>query len=76
MIMLSENKELYNCFENGILEMYFKIHAIYELDMSAINGDCFCAAVDIFKPGFTFRIYFKLIDNTIIIVDVDRWFMG
>lgn len=76
MIMLSENKELYNCFENGILEMYFKIHAIYEPDMSAINGDCFCAAVDIFKPGFTFRIYFKLIDNTIIIVDVDRWFMG
>ena len=56
--MLSENKELYNCFENGILEMYFKIHAIYEPDMSAINGDCFCAAVDIFKPGFTFRIYF------------------
>lgn len=74
--MLSENKELYNCFENAILEMYFKIHAIYEPDMSAINGDCFCAAVDIFKPGFTFRIYFKLIDNIILIVDVDRWFMG
>lgn len=74
--MLSENKELYNCFENSILEMYFKLHAIYEPDRSTINGDCFCAAVDIFKPGFIFRIYFKLIDNIIIIVDVDRWFMG
>ena len=56
--------------------MYCEIHAIYEPDGSAINGDCFCAAVDLFKPGFTFEIYFRATEDNIEIVDISRWYFG
>ena len=74
--MLVENENLYHCLENTISQMYCKVHAIYEPDGSAINGDCFCAAVDLFKPGFTFRMYFKMTENNIEIVDISRWYFG
>lgn len=46
--MLVENENLYRSLEKMISQMYCEVHAIYEADGSAINGDCFCTAVDLF----------------------------
>ena len=74
--MLVENEDLYRSLEKTISQMYCEVHAIYEPDGAAINGDCFCAAVDLFKPGFTFKIYFRTNEDNIEIVDMYRWYSG
>ena len=72
--MLVENESLYRSLEKTVSQMYCEIHAIYEPDGAVVNGDCFCAAVDLFKPGFTFKIYFIITDGNVEIVDVSRWY--
>ena len=57
--------------------LYFKIHVIYEPDGGHAFGDCYCAAVDLFHPGMTFRIYFTLEkDNQIKVKHAERWYFG
>ena len=73
---LVENEKLYRCLENTISQMYCEIHAIYIPDGSIVNGECFCAAADLFKPGLTFKIYFKVTEEGIDIVDISRWYFG
>ena len=73
--MLVENENLYRSLEKTISQMYCQVHAIYEPDGAAIN-DCFCAAVDLFKPGFTFKIYFRTIEDNIDIIDISKWYFG
>jgi len=55
---------------------YLELHAVYEPDGSQIFGDCYCAAVDLFQRGMTFRVWFKYEDSKVNIVDVSRWCFG
>jgi len=53
--------------------LHFEIHAVYEPD----ERGWYCAAVDLFYPGMTFRIYFTLDESGQIKVhDVNRWYFG
>ena len=53
--------------------LYFEIHAIYEPN----ERGWYCAAVDLFRPGMTFRIYFTLgEDNQIKVEHAERWYFG
>ena len=46
-------------------------------DGSGPYDDCYMAAVDLFKPGMTFRIYFKQqYGEKPTIEDVERWHFG
>lgn len=43
-----------------INNIYFDVHAIYEPSGGEIFCGRYCAAVDLFVHGMTFRIYFKI----------------
>ena len=63
--------------EQALKDLYFEIYGIYEPDDSHIFSDCHCAAVDLFRPGMTFRIYFTLEkDNQIKVKHAERWYFG
>lgn len=63
--------------KNLLKAPYFEVHVVYEPNGEPVFGDCFCAAVDLFKPGMTFRVYFKEDENgETIIKDVQRWYFG
>lgn len=58
-----------NLFEN----IYAKVHAIYDSDENGL----YCAAVDLFERGFTFRVYYEVRgDGRSHVVDIERWFIG
>lgn len=69
---LNENTALYSALENSIRNIHFEIHAIYEPEE---NG-WYCAAVDLFKPGLTFKLYFTLENGEISVRDLARWWFG
>ena len=73
---LVKNNELYQQLKNAIKDIYVDVHAIYEPDGSEFLGDCYCAAVDLFSFDFTFRIYFKIVDEKIKVEHVERWRFG
>ena len=63
--------------KQSLKELYFEIHGIYEPGSEHIFNDCYCAAVDLFRPGMTFRIYFTLgKDNQIKVEHAERWYFG
>lgn len=71
---LVKSQELYTAMEKSLQNVHFEIHAIYEPD-----GDSgwHCAAVDLFRPGMTFRLYFTLRENHEIYVEhMERWYFG
>lgn len=75
--MLTEKKELYDKIRE--MDVLVDIHAIYDPDEeeTGIYKGCYLAAVDLFKPGMTFRVYFTLDENgEIDIFDVSRWRFG
>lgn len=76
MSELTKEKALYEQLQTAIREMHSEIHAIYEPDGSEFFGDCYCAAVDLFSPAFTFRVYFKIVDGELDIQHVERWNFG
>lgn len=76
MSKLTKEKALYEQLQTAIREMHSEIHAIYEPDGSEFFGDCYCAAVDLFSPAFTFRVYFKVVDGELDIQHVERWHFG
>ena len=53
-----------------------EIHAVYEPEGSKPFGAFFCAAVDLFKPGLTFRIWFKLENDVPVVEWAERWHFG
>lgn len=74
---LVEAQELYAAFEKEIKNIYFEVHAIYAPGNDSRWPDWYCAAVDLFAPGITFRVYFTLNnDRQIQFQDVNRWYFG
>lgn len=64
---------IYAGIEDFFQNMYVKLHAVYGPEE---NG-WYCAAVDLFDPGMTFRIYFTLKEeNQVVVEEVQRWFIG
>lgn len=54
-----------------------EIHAIYDPDGVPPYGDFYCAAVDLFKSGETFKVYFTIDENgEFYIHQMTRWFFG
>ena len=76
MTSLTKNKELYKNLSEALQNPLKELHAIYEPDGSELFGDCYCAAVDLFAPGLTFRIYFKMVDGQVKIEWAERWRFG
>lgn len=77
MSELVKNKEIQESLQKAMQHIYFDVHAIYEPDGSEIYGDCYLAAVDLFKQGMTFRVYFKINESGAFQAEyVERWHFG
>lgn len=77
LIDFKDKRLLYENLENVLWHIFFDIHAIYEPDGSGPFEDCYMAAVDLFEPGMTFRIYFKQQQGEKpTIEEVERWHFG
>ena len=64
---------VWNAVKQMMDGLYYKLHTIYEPDEHGWN----CAAVDLFRPGMTFRLYFETGENNMIdIKHMERWFMA
>lgn len=75
--MLTERQELYQLIENTMNNLHVELHAIYEPEVGEPLPDCYMAAIDLFKPGQTYRLYFKIDENgQIDVVHLERWFFG
>lgn len=81
--MLTYDEKLYEALEGALRDFcgelnYIFIHAVYEPedDGGPYEGQ-YCAAVDLYEPGETYRVYFEInSDDVLIIGDAKRWFMG
>lgn len=72
---LVQDQKMYDAVKE--LGQYIDVHAVYKPDgTDGIFGDCYCAALDMFAPGITFRIYFKMVDEQIKIEQAERWRFG
>lgn len=58
MSKLTKNEKLYEKLEVVMKYAYVDVHAIYDPDGSESYGDCYCAAVNLYQQGMTFRVYF------------------
>lgn len=79
MADLINNQEMHEQMHEELKALYVEVHAIYEPEGTASDpylGDCYCAAVDLFRPGLTFRIWFKIADSKIEFRSGDRWYFG
>ena len=75
--MLTNNQELYKRLQTVNQALYAEIHAVSELGTNTAFPDWYCAAVDLFRPGMTFRLYFTIgEDGEIRVEDLARWWMG
>lgn len=77
MSHLVEDEALYAAMKGMIQNIYFDLHAIYEPGTHSYKKDWYCAAVDLFNPGMTFKVYFTLDkDGQIHVEEVSRWLFG
>ena len=75
--MLTERQELYQLIENTMKNPHVELHAIYEPEAGDPVPDCYLAAIDLFKTGQTYRLYFKIDENDQIeVVHLERWRFG
>ena len=81
--MLIENERLYVALEKKLKETYtnrafIDVHAIYEPDDDGgPHEGMYHAAVDLLEPGVTYHVWFVVNDDDSILVDdIERWFMG
>lgn len=81
--MLEYDEKLYEALEGALRDFcgeinYIFIHAIYEPDDDGgPHEGQYCAGVDLCEPGETYRVYFEINpDDVIIIGGTERWFMG
>ena len=57
--------------------IFVDIHAVYDKGGNSDYPEWYCAAVDLFRPGMTYKIYFTLTDNgQISVVKLQRWWFG
>ena len=72
-----QDEKMYEQLRSQLKNIYFDVHAIYEPDGSdSIWGRRYCAAVDLFRQGLTFRLYFSIQDGEIYVEHVERWYFG
>lgn len=81
MTGLIEDSELYDNLNKFIGNLYIDIHAIYYPESKTPNrtnpfSDCYLAAVDLFREGNTFRLYFKINDDGIRVEWLEKWWFG
>lgn len=70
---LVQDERLYAAVKQVIQNVYFDLHAIY----SPNEYGWYCAAVDLFAPGLTFRVWFTLgEDDQIQVRYAERWHFG
>ena len=73
---LVEDQELYRAVENAFNGCALNVHAIYAPENNFYPG-WLCAAVDLFRSGRTYRVYFSNDgDGRIQIEDISRWRFG
>ncbi len=61
-------------FRNAMKCSFHKVRAIYEPLGYGPYGECYIAAIDMFKPGMTFRLYFKVNgDGTFYAEHIEKW---
>lgn len=64
-------------FSSFMGALFVEIHAVYEKGSSSNHPEWYCAAVDLFRPGMTFRAYFTLDEyGQIFVEDLQRWWFG
>ena len=76
---LVEDEALYAKMNEALNGLYWNVHAIYNPEGTESDpyfGDCYCCAVDLFRPGLTFQIWFKVEDDKVVIRYGDRWHFG
>ena len=57
--------------------LFVDIHAVYEKGGHSNHPEWYCAAVDLFRPGMTFRAYFTLDEyGQIFVEDLQQWRFG
>lgn len=75
--MLTDNQELYKQLQSTVQNLYVDIHAVYESGTNTACPKWYCAAVVLFRPGMTFRLYFAVgEDGKLKVQEVSRWWMG
>ena len=81
--MLIENEKLYEALAKKLKESYTEnafifVNAIYEPDDDGgPHESMYHAAVDLVEPGVTYHVWFVVNDDDSILVDdIERWFMG
>lgn len=73
---LIEDQKLYDQMKDVFQDAYVELLAIYEPDGYGFTGAWYCAAVDLFMPGLTFRVWFEMVDGAIRVRWADRWHFG
>ena len=73
---LTQKENLYEKLEDVMKHAYADVHAIYDPDGSDPYGDCYSAAVDLYQPGMTFRVYFKENADGLRVEHAERWHFG
>lgn len=83
LIEYDVNETLYEALEGALRDFcgelnHLFIHAIYEPeDDGGPHEGQYLAAVDLYEPGETYRVWFEINpDDVIIIGDTKRWLMG
>ncbi len=72
---LTEKKELFEKLELAL--NHHLIQEIYEPDPAELLPDCYMAAVDLFRPGQTYKVFFKIDENGHVDVwHIERWRFG
>lgn len=73
-----ETANLYKSFEKFLQNIYYDLHAIYEPETTTgLPNTWYSAAVDLFEPGQTYRVYFTLDEEGKPHIEhLERWYMG
>lgn len=73
---LIEDEGLYRAVKEACGTCALEVHALYAPEDTHMPG-WYSTAVDLFRPGMTFRVYFSLDDDgRVLIEDLRRWYFG
>lgn len=74
---LLDNGELYRAVADAIKGGVKEVHAVYAPENNTINPGWLSAAVDLFRHGQTYRVYFSHDGNNQIRIEhLERWYFG
>lgn len=77
MSKLISEPELYQQVAGALKSRFVGIHAIYAPGSNSLEPEWYLAAVDLFEPGQTYKVYFTLDEKRGIRVKLlERWYFG